>query len=60
MGDDLIGGVPDVECRLEDLDALPRDLGTAQPADELLALAAVHAADDHFDPAVGRLAYYVH
>ena len=46
-----------VDERLEDLHLLPRDLRPAQPADQLLALAAEHAAGDDFDPAVvGRLA----
>src|SRR5262249_35469394 len=40
-----------VDRGLEDLDLLPGDLRTPQPADELLALAAEHAARDHFDPA---------
>jgi hypothetical protein len=33
---------------------LPRDLRTAQPPDQFLALAAEHAAGDDFDPAMGR------
>ena len=41
--------------RLEDLDLLPGDLRAPQPADQLFALAAEHAAGDDFDPAVLRL-----
>ena len=40
-----------VDERLEDLHLLPGDLRAAQPADQLLALAAEHAAGDDFDPA---------
>jgi hypothetical protein len=36
---------------LEDLHLLPGDLRAPQPADQLLALAAEHAAGDDFDPA---------
>ncbi len=45
-----------VERRLEDLHALAGDLRAPQPADELFALSAEHAAGDDFDPAVGRVA----
>src|ERR1041385_5690045 len=38
-----------VDRGLEDLDALAGDLCAAQAADQLLGLAAVHAADDDFD-----------
>src|SRR6516225_1760247 len=44
--DDVVAGVAVVDHRLEDLDALARDLGASQAADQLLGLAAVHAADD--------------
>ena len=54
--DDVVVRVPRVERRLEDLDFLARDLGAAQPADQLLGLAAVHAADDDLDPPVFRSA----
>src|SRR5439155_1507696 len=43
-----------VDGRFENLDLLSRDLRSAQAADELLALAAEHAAGDDFDPAVMR------
>ena len=58
--DDVILGVAGVDGGLEDLDPLPGDLGAAQPADQLLALAAEHAADDHFDPAAVRGSDDVH
>ena len=51
--DDVVVGVAGVDGGLEDLDTLAGDLGAAQPADELFALAAEHAADDDFDPARG-------
>ena len=53
--DDLGLGETHVERRLEDLHALTRDLGAAEPADQLFALPAEHAAGDHFDPAVRRI-----
>jgi len=40
-----------VEVRLEDLDFPFGDLRAPQPPDQLLALAAEHAAGNHFDPA---------
>ena len=40
-----------VDGGLEDRDLLAGDLGAAQAADQLLRLAAVHAADDDLDPA---------
>ena len=46
-------GEPLVERRLEDLHFLAGNLGAAQPADELFALAAEHAAGNDFNPAVG-------
>src|ERR1051326_2162290 len=48
---DVIDAVAVVDARLEDLDLALGDLRAAQPADQLLALAAEHAAGDHFDPA---------
>src|SRR5207249_9047023 len=36
---------------LENLDLAPGDLRAPQPPDQLLALAAEHAAGNHFDPA---------
>src|SRR6266545_1238878 len=50
--DDVVTVVAGVDPRLENLDLLPRDLGAAEAADQLLALAAEHAADDDFDPAL--------
>jgi hypothetical protein len=53
--------VPAVDGRLEDLDFLARDLGAAQPADQLFALPAEHAANDDFDPPlIGLMTYDVH
>jgi hypothetical protein len=56
----VIVGVPPVDDRLEDLYFLAGNLGAAQSADELLALAAEHAADDDFEPALARLSHYIH
>jgi hypothetical protein len=39
---------------LEDVNFLRRDLAPAEAANELLALAAEHAAGDHLNPAVVR------
>ena len=39
-----------VDPRLEDLDLALRDLRAAQAADQLLALAAEHAAGNDLDP----------
>ena len=50
--DDVVVRVPRVDRRLEDLHPLAGNLRAAQPADQLLALAAEHAADDDFDPAL--------
>ena len=50
VGDDLIVGVSDVDRRLEDLDLLAGDERSAQAANQLFSLAAVHAPDDDFDP----------
>ena len=58
--DDVVLGIAIVDLRLEDLDLAAGDLGAAQPADELFALPAEHAADDHFDPAMAWLAHDVH
>ena len=52
MRHDVVFAEAVVDERLEDLHFLPRDLGAAQPADQLLALAAEHAAGDDFDPPV--------
>src|SRR5215207_8755529 len=43
-----------IELGLEHLYPLPRDLGPAQAADQLLALPAEHAAGNHLDPALIR------
>ena len=59
--DDGVVRVPRVDHRLEDLHPLAGNLRAAQPADQLLALAAEHAADDDFDPAlIGLVTNYVH
>ena len=47
---DVVVAVAVVDLRLEDLDLLPRNLRAAQPADELFALPAEHAAGDDFNP----------
>src|SRR5262249_6091042 len=52
--DDVIVAEPVVDDGLEDLDLLARDLGAAEAADELLALAAEHAAGHDLDPALAR------
>ena len=52
--DDVIVAVAIVDERLEDLDVLAGDLRAAQPPDQLLALAAEHAAGDDLDPAVAE------
>src|SRR5712692_2937175 len=51
MADDVVGDVAVVDPRLEDLDLLARDLGPADSADQLFALAAEHAAGDDLHPA---------
>src|SRR5262245_61769519 len=51
VGDDVVPGVAVIDHRLEDLDPLAGDLGAPEAADQLLGLAAVHAANDDFDPA---------
>ena len=50
--DDVIVSMAVIELWLEHLHPLPRNLGAAQPADQLLALSAEHAAGDHLDPAL--------
>jgi hypothetical protein len=40
-----------IQGRVEGLDLLPGDARPAQAADQLLGLAAEHAAGDHLDPA---------
>src|SRR5215471_5518391 len=45
VGHDRVLGIAIVDRGLEDLHALAGDLRAAQPADQLLRLAAVHAAD---------------
>src|SRR4029078_1022791 len=47
---DVIVAVAVVELGLEDLDLALGDLGAAQAADQLFALAAEHAAGDDFNP----------
>jgi hypothetical protein len=49
--DDVGDVVAVVEPRLDDQRALPGDLGPAQTADELLALAAEHGPADDLEPA---------
>jgi hypothetical protein len=49
--DDVILGVSIVDARLENLDLLTCDLCAPQPADELLALSAEHAARNDLYPA---------
>jgi hypothetical protein len=51
MADDGGGVEAVVDLRLEDDDALARDLGSSEPADHLLALAAEHRPADHLEPA---------
>jgi hypothetical protein len=51
VADDVIFGVTIVQLSFEDLDALPSNLRASQAPNELLALAAEHAAADDFDPA---------
>jgi len=42
MGDDLVGGIALIDRGLEDLHALAGNLGTAQAADQFLALPRKH------------------
>ena len=51
VADDVADVVAVVDARLHDQRALAGDLGAAQPADELLALAAEHRAADDLEPA---------
>src|SRR6266852_3945147 len=51
MRDDFVGGIAFVDGGFEDLHALARGLRASQPAEQLLALAGKHRADDDFDPA---------
>src|SRR5262249_8190990 len=52
MRGDVRIAIPVVDDRLEDLNLLTGDLRAAKAADQLLALAAEHAAGNDFDPAV--------
>ena len=58
--DDVVLRVAGIDRRFEDLDFLSGDAGAAQAADQLFALAAEHAADDDFNPALNRLSDDVH
>ncbi len=49
--DDVVFRVALVDAGLEDLHPLARNLGAAQAADQLLALAAEHRPADDFNPA---------
>src|SRR5713226_6879960 len=51
MRHDFVGSVAFVDGRLEDLHALARKFRAAQAADQFLAFAGKHRADDDFDPA---------
>ena len=51
VGDDVRRVVAVVDPRLEDDDVLAGDLGPAQSADHLLALAREHRPADHLEPA---------
>src|SRR5207245_3317010 len=51
--DDVADVVAIVDQRLHDQRALPSDLGAAQAADQLLALAAEHGSADDLEPAAG-------
>ena len=51
VADDVADVVAVVDARLHDQRALAGDLGAAQPADQLLALAAEHRAADDLEPA---------
>jgi hypothetical protein len=48
---DFVSGVARVDGGLENLHTLASDFRAAQAADQLLALAGKHRADDDFDPA---------
>ena len=49
VGDDVLGRIAVVDGRLEDGDFLVRELGPAEPADQLLGLAGEHRTADDFD-----------
>lgn len=49
--DDVLGGVSVVDLGFEENHRLSRNLGSSNPADELLGLSGKHASADHFDPA---------
>src|SRR5947209_13339078 len=51
MGNNLVRGVSLVNLRLENLDALARNLSAAQAANQLFTFAAEHRPADHFNPA---------
>ena len=51
VGDDLHLREADVDPRLEDLHATPRDLRAGQPPDQLLGLSGEHRSADHLDRA---------
>jgi hypothetical protein len=53
--DDVRRVVAVVELRLEEDDALAGDLGAAEAADHLLALAAEHRSADDLEPAAVRV-----
>src|SRR5207248_1986643 len=53
---DVVVAIAIVDEWLEDLDLLPRDLRPAQAPNQLLALAAEHAAGDDLDPAGAAIA----
>src|SRR5262245_15995519 len=58
MRNDVLIRITQIDCGLEYLDLLPRDLRPAQTADQFLALAAEHRAGDDFYPArVARLTF---
>src|SRR5207237_5442079 len=57
---DVVFAVAVVDAGLEDLHLAFRDLRTPQPANELFALAAEHAARDYLDPAAARPVLNVH
>ena len=53
-------GIPVIEMRLEDLDALPGDHRATHPPDELLALPAEHHAGDDLHPTASQLESATH
>jgi hypothetical protein len=60
VGDDMAVAEAVVHQRLEHLHPLAGNLDPPQPADELFALPAEHAAGDHFDPPVLGLLANLH